>query len=42
MARDVDAALHRVIEKAGDKTPDQAAGYVARLTSERRYRRDVY
>ena len=42
MARDVDAALHEVIRQAGDKTPDQAAGYMAKLKSEKRYQRDVY
>jgi sulfite reductase (NADPH) flavoprotein alpha-component len=42
MARDVDAALHRVIATAGGKNSDQAMEYVARLKTERRYQRDVY
>lgn len=42
MAKDVDAALHAIIEKAGGKTPDQAAEYVANLKSAKRYQRDVY
>jgi len=42
MARDVDAALHEVIERAGDKTPEQAAEYVKQLKSAKRYLRDVY
>jgi sulfite reductase (NADPH) flavoprotein alpha-component len=42
MARDVDAALHRVIETGGGRSPDDAAHYVARLKSEKRYLRDVY
>ncbi|MBI3417676.1 MAG: sulfite reductase subunit alpha [Verrucomicrobia bacterium] len=42
MAKDVDAALHRVIEQAGGKTPEQSAEYIAKLKSEKRYQRDVY
>lgn len=42
MAKDVDAALHRVIESAGGKTPEQAAEYVQALRSAKRYQRDVY
>lgn len=42
MAKDVDAALHRIIETAGGKTPDDAKAYVAKLKSEKRYQRDVY
>lgn len=42
MAADVDAALHKVIETRGGKSPDEARTYVARLRSERRYQRDVY
>ena len=41
MAKDVDAALHKVIELAG-RTPDQAAEYIQKLKSEKRYQRDVY
>ncbi|HXG47657.1 MAG TPA: sulfite reductase subunit alpha, partial [Methylomirabilota bacterium] len=42
MAKDVDAALHTIVEKAGGRTPDQAAEYVATLKREKRYQRDVY
>jgi sulfite reductase (NADPH) flavoprotein alpha-component len=42
MAKDVDAALHKVIETAGKKTPDETAAYVNALKASRRYARDVY
>jgi sulfite reductase (NADPH) flavoprotein alpha-component len=42
MAKDVDAALHQLVQSAGGKTVDQAAEYVRRLQSEKRYQRDVY
>jgi sulfite reductase (NADPH) flavoprotein alpha-component len=42
MARDVDAALHQVIEMHGGKTAAAAAEYVAALKSAKRYQRDVY
>jgi sulfite reductase (NADPH) flavoprotein alpha-component len=42
MAKDVDAALHTVIERAGGKTPEQAAAYVQSLKAAKRYARDVY
>lgn len=42
MAKDVDAALHQVIEKIGGKSPDDAKAYVAKMKSEKRYQRDVY
>ncbi len=42
MARDVDAALHEVIQRAGGRSPEQAAEYVAALKSTKRYQRDVY
>jgi sulfite reductase (NADPH) flavoprotein alpha-component len=42
MAKDVDAALHKVVETAGGKSPDEAKAYVAALKSEKRYQRDVY
>ncbi len=42
MARDVDAALHRVIEVHGGRTPDQANDYVDALKKDKRYRKDVY
>ena len=42
MAKDVDAALHKVIETAGGKSADEAKAYVAKMKSEKRYQRDVY
>jgi sulfite reductase (NADPH) flavoprotein alpha-component len=42
MAKDVDAALHKIIETAGGKSPDEAKAYVAKLKSDKRYQRDVY
>ena len=42
MAKDVDVALHQIIEKHGGKTPEQAAEYVETLRKEKRYKRDVY
>lgn len=42
MAKDVDAALHQAIERAGGKTPEQAAAYVQSLKTAKRYARDVY
>ena len=42
MARDVDAALHMIIERAGGKTADGAASYVQALKAAKRYSKDVY
>lgn len=42
MAKDVDAALHRVAETAGGLSPEGAADFVAQLKTEKRYLRDVY
>ena len=42
MAKDVDAALHHVIEKAGGKSAAEAAAYVQTLKAAKRYARDVY
>jgi sulfite reductase (NADPH) flavoprotein alpha-component len=42
MAKDVDAALHQIIEQAGGRSAEEAKAYVARMKSERRYQRDVY
>ena len=41
MARDVDAALHRVVELSG-LTPEAASNYLQKMRSEKRYQRDVY
>ena len=42
MARDVDAALHQVIQTAGGKSPEAAADFVRQLKQDHRYQRDVY
>ncbi len=42
MAKDVDKALHTIIETHGNKTPEQAVDYVNQLKKEKRYVRDVY
>ncbi len=42
MAKDVDAALHKIAETVGGKSADEAKAYVAKLKSDKRYQRDVY
>jgi sulfite reductase (NADPH) flavoprotein alpha-component len=42
MAKDVDAALLKIVETEGGKTPDEAAAYVEELKKAKRYKRDVY
>jgi len=42
MAKDVDAALHQVVQTAGGRTREQAEQYVATLKTAKRYQRDVY
>jgi sulfite reductase (NADPH) flavoprotein alpha-component len=42
MARDVDAALHKVIEQHGSMDADAAKDFVAQMHDDRRYHRDVY
>jgi len=42
MAKDVDAALHQVIQTAGGKSAEEATVYVAALKKDKRYQRDVY
>jgi sulfite reductase (NADPH) flavoprotein alpha-component len=42
MAKDVEAALHQVIQTAGGKTPEEAAACVTALQRAKRYQRDVY
>ena len=42
MAKDVDAALHKVVEVAGKKSAADAVAYVAALRTAKRYQRDVY
>lgn len=42
MAKDVDVALHQIIEKEGGLSPESAAAYIEVLRKEKRYKRDVY
>ena len=42
MAKDVDLALHKIIETAGRKSADDAKNYVVKMKTEKRYQRDVY
>jgi sulfite reductase (NADPH) flavoprotein alpha-component len=42
MAKDVDAALHRICETAGGLSKEKAQEYVQNLRSSKRYLRDVY
>jgi sulfite reductase (NADPH) flavoprotein alpha-component len=42
MAKDVDMALREVIQRAGQKTEEQSAEYLAKMKAEKRYQRDVY
>jgi sulfite reductase (NADPH) flavoprotein alpha-component len=42
MAPDVDAALQAIVEEQGAMSQEAAAEYMARLRTEKRYRRDVY
>jgi sulfite reductase (NADPH) flavoprotein alpha-component len=42
MAKDVDAALHAIIEQAGQKSKEEAEAYIKKLKAEHRYQRDVY
>jgi len=42
MAKDVDTALHTIVEEQGGMTHDNAKEYVRNLKDEHRYHRDVY
>jgi sulfite reductase (NADPH) flavoprotein alpha-component len=42
MAKDVDTALHQIVEQVGSKSTEQAMEYVDALKKEKRYRKDVY
>lgn len=42
MAKDVDVALHTLIQQHGGKSADDAAAYVAEMKKTKRYARDVY
>ena len=42
MAKDVDAALRKIVQEHGGKSVDEANAYVEKLKSDKRYKRDVY
>ena len=42
MAKDVDTALHRIVEEQGGRSPEEAATYVEEMKKTKRYRKDVY
>jgi sulfite reductase (NADPH) flavoprotein alpha-component len=42
MAKDVDAALRKIVEEQGGKSVDEANAYVEQLKNDKRYKRDVY
>jgi sulfite reductase (NADPH) flavoprotein alpha-component len=42
MAKDVDAALTKIIQTEGGKDPEQASEYVEKMKADKRYKRDVY
>ncbi len=42
MAKDVDAALRKIVQDHGGKSVDEANQYVEQLKSDKRYKRDVY
>ena len=42
MAKDVDAALHTIVEQSGQKSKEEAEAYIKKLKAEHRYQRDVY
>jgi sulfite reductase (NADPH) flavoprotein alpha-component len=42
MAKDVDAALRKIVQEQGGKSVDEANDYVEKLKSDKRYKRDVY
>lgn len=42
MAKDVDTALHQVIEQHGGKSADEAKAYISAMKEAKRYQRDVY
>ncbi len=42
MAKDVDVALHEVVQRHGNLDAERASAYVKRLIADKRYLRDVY
>ena len=42
MAKDVDAALRKIVQEQGDRSVTDANEYVEKMKSDKRYKRDVY
>ena len=42
MAKDVECALHQILERHGSMSEDEAKAYVKKMRTEKRYLRDVY
>jgi len=42
MARDVDTALHRIVETRGNQSAEEARAYIDAMKRDKRYRKDVY
>ena len=42
MAKDVDAALRKIVQEQGGRSVDDANAYVEKLKTDKRYKRDVY
>jgi sulfite reductase (NADPH) flavoprotein alpha-component len=42
MAKDVDAALRKIVQEQGGMSVDEANAYVEKLKTDKRYKRDVY
>jgi sulfite reductase (NADPH) flavoprotein alpha-component len=42
MAKEVDSAIHDIVERHGGLDPEGATAYVRNLSSQKRYQRDVY
>ena len=42
MAKDVDAALRKIVQEQGGKSVEEANAYVEQLKNDKRYKRDVY
>ena len=42
MAKDVDAAIRKIVQEKGGKSEEQTNEYVEKLKADKRYKRDVY
>ncbi len=42
MAKDVDAALRKIVQEQSGKSPEKAQTYVEQMKADKRYKRDVY